>query len=376
MVIKIDINYKINIDKREMKYYNKSNIEIFTYEDYLAYMNYIKKSNEKEEIHVNMLQEEISEYFYTEGSFEEKNKKTNNEHDKIFRKILDIKSEAANFINDVLKPRKKVKAEEIEKYNSSLITKNLVNQECDIIYKIKDKNIFFLIEQQTKVDYTMPLRILEYEIAIIKSAQNYKEYGKKNYRVPKVYSIVLYTGKRKWNAKTYINEMQEQLEGVKVVEFARYNLIDINDVKEEQLLKEKTYLSKIMLLEKYNGKELTECLDKVISEIEENKKEYDNAGKEVLIILIEKILNRKIGEEKAKEIIKKLEGDEEKMLNVLESVDRENKAIFDNGMKAGIEKNAIEIIKEMLKMKMPINQISKITHYTEAKIKKIKDSNK
>lgn len=44
------------------------------------------------------------------------------------------------------------------------------------------------------------------------------------------------------------------------------------------------------------------------------------------------------------------------MLNVLESVDRENKAIFNNGMK------------------MPINQISKITHYTEAKIRRIQNS--
>lgn len=148
-------------------------------------------------------------------------------------------------------------------------------------------------------------------------------------------------------------------------------MIDINDIKEEQLLKEKTYLSKIMLLEKYNGKELTECLDKVMNEIYENKENYNNEGKEVLIVLIEKILNRKIGEEKAKEIIKKLKGDDSKMLNVLESVDRENKAIYNNGIKEGIER----IIQEMLKMKMPINQIAKITHYTEAKIRKIKDSN-
>lgn len=44
-----------------------------------------------------------------------------------------------------------------------------------------------------------------------------------------------------------------------------------------------TYISKV-LLEKYKGKESTEYLNKIINEIDENKKEYDNEGKEVLIM--------------------------------------------------------------------------------------------
>lgn len=128
-----------------------------------------------------------------------------------------------------------------------------------------------------------------------------------------------------------------------------------------------TYISKI-LLEKYKGKESTEYLDKVINEIEENKNYYNNEGKEVLIIMLEQILRRKIGDKHVNEIIKKLKGDDERMLNFLESVDRENKAIYNKGIKD----TKMEIIKEMLKMKIPINQISKITHYTEEKIRKIK----
>lgn len=85
-------------------------------------------------------------------------------------------------------------------------------------------------------------------------------------------------------------------------------------------------------------------------------------------MVLEQILNRKIGEEQSKELIKKLKGDDGKMLNVLESVDRENKAIYNKGIKD----TKMKIIKEMLKMKIPINQISKITHYTEEKIRKIK----
>ena len=63
------------------------------------------------------------------------------------------------------------------------------------------------------------------------------------------------------------------------------------------------------------------------------------------------------------------------MLNCIESAYRENKVLFNNGVKTGIktgiEKGKIEIIKELLKIKMPISQISQITHLTEDKIKKI-----
>lgn len=81
----------------------------------------------------------------------------NNENDKIFRTILDNKEEAVNFINDTLKI--KISKDEIEKYNSSFINNIFQNREADVVYKIKDKNVLFLIEHQTKIDYLMPYRI-------------------------------------------------------------------------------------------------------------------------------------------------------------------------------------------------------------------------
>ena len=251
-VNKIYINYKINIDNSKDKIYN-TNVEIFTYRDYIKYQQIYgnKYSILKEDEEEYLLKNEISK------------KIINNEHDKIFRKILDIKSEAVDFINNSLNLKNKIAEEQIEKYTSSFITDDLKNEESDVIYKLKDKNIFFLIEHQTKVDYKMPVRILEYEIAIIKSAIDYKKFGQKDYKIPKVISIVLYTGKRKWNAKNYINEIQERFEEFEESEFSKYNVIDINNIPEERLLKEYNYLSKIMLLEKYKGNDLSEYLNKI-----------------------------------------------------------------------------------------------------------------
>ena len=36
-----EINYKINVDKTENKYYNKTEIEIFTYKEHLLYENFM-----------------------------------------------------------------------------------------------------------------------------------------------------------------------------------------------------------------------------------------------------------------------------------------------------------------------------------------------
>ena len=77
-MVKIKINYKINIDKNYNKYYNKenkTNIEIFTIEEYNLY---------KEKYGQDFLNDNEEEYHLVE---------VNNPHDKICRKALDKKKD-------------------------------------------------------------------------------------------------------------------------------------------------------------------------------------------------------------------------------------------------------------------------------------------
>ena len=108
---------------------------------------------------------------------------------------------------------------------------------------MKDKNIFFLIEHQTKIDYSMPFRILEYEVAIMKSAIDENKINTPNYKLPLVIPIVLYTGNKKWNAAEYLQKSQETLRNIKE-DVGRYNLIDINDLEEKELLEDDTFITK------------------------------------------------------------------------------------------------------------------------------------
>ena len=328
---------------------------------------------------------EDSELYYLENSkdyentdnIEKRNKtenlspKINNEHDKIFRKILSIKSETAKFINKTLDLTggDTIKEEQLEKYTTRFITTNLYDKESDIIYKIKGRNIFILIEHQTQNDYKMPIRMLEYSLGIIKSAIDYKKITDINYKMPSVIPIVLYTGKTKWKAKRSISEKQQTLDRKNEQKYPKYNLVDVNNFTEEELIQEKTYISKIMLIEKHrNTEELIKYLKAVVQEVIKHKEEYNHEAEEVFVIMIKKILMKKIGSERVNEIIKKLKGVDEDMLTSLVTVEEENKLIFKNGKR----ESKIEIIKNMLKEKLPIDLISKVTGVSQKEINKMK----
>lgn len=299
---------------------------------------------------------------------------------------MDNKREAQIFINKALGIN--IEKESIEKYNSSFVSNELRNKESDIVYKMKNRDIFFLIEHQTKIDYKIPLRILEYNVEIMKSAIDYRKFGKKDYKLPLVIPIVLYTGKKKWNVQEYIQDIQEDIESTKKLEFAKYNLVDVNDYSVKELLEEKSFLTKAMLIEKAeNDNELTDYSEKIAMIIKKDKETYGNQTKNIFILMINLILKRKIGNEKAEELIKILEGGNENMLAVLEMIDRENKKIYRRGKKDGKEEGreegkkegkiegmrqkSIEIAKKLKKEQFSINQIMEITGLQKSEVEKI-----
>lgn len=180
---------------------------IFTYKEYMLCKKFCG-----DESNIPTKLEEESETYNLEVKWD--TSKITQKHDKTFKMIFSDKEEVAKFLNETLKPKEKIEAEELEKYKSSFITSTFRNQEADIVYKMKNRQIFFLIEHQSKVDYHMPFRILRYQMEIMESALDYSKIHTKNYELPNVIPIVLYTGKQKWNVAKEIEEKQAKLEGV------------------------------------------------------------------------------------------------------------------------------------------------------------------
>ncbi len=350
----------------------------YTYQDYLEYK---QLKNKKLQLMEDGVEYELNIKKHT--------------RDKIFKEILDNKKEAIKLINYCLQlDRNKFKEEDIEKYNRKFILPELENRESDIIYKLKGKSIFFLIEHQSKVDYSMPVRILEYSMEIIRSATSKEKMKNKKEVIANVYQIVLYTGKVKWTAARSIEQRQERVEGSPNMLSNRYYLLDINDYTKEQLMKADSILSKAMLLEKlYKPEEIFKAIKEITS------RNLDADDRYFLELIIIYLLPKKIGVEKAKEILQELnkEGEDSMFLDILADYfdEKEAQAVkrgtergmkqgmkqgikqgmkrgMEQGMECGIKETTNKFITEMLKNKVDENFIKKITKIGDKELEQIK----
>ncbi len=326
---------------------------LFTYDEYL-------RCTEPRGIYE--LREESAEY-----NLNIKQEKTHQYKDKIFKEILSNKKEVINFMKKYFKDEifEKLTEKDIEKYNKEFITSKFERQEADIVYKIPKENFYIIIEHQSRVDYNMPERITKYCIElrrdIRKSSQKWIE--------PVICPIVLYTGHRKWDIA---NEKEIGKFGIKTFQCTKYNLVDINDEKEENLVKEETGMSKALLFEKINSKEkLKEAMNKILKkDLTKEEKEYITA----MLKYSNKI--RKIMPEERKEYIEKLKGGanedmrfEKYFIEWLEDEKREERT---EGEKIGIAKAIKQMVKEMLQKQMSDKDIMDITKIDEKQLQKLK----
>ena len=219
----------------------------------------------------------------------------------------------------------------------------------------------------------MPYRIMEYQFKITKSAVEIKKLKLKEYKIPIVIPIVLYTGTRKWNVKKYIKEAQESYKQYNGEELGRYKLVDVNNFTEEELLKEKTFLSKAMLIEsKKDTGEMVECFEKIINILNKDKV-YTKEQKHLLAIMLNLIFRNKINNDNITDnLIRKINSEEEKeMLAILDTIAEENERILQQGIKEGIRKNKLNNAQKMKKANLDIKLIMEITGLSKKEIENL-----
>lgn len=202
---------------------------------------------------------------------EKRLKEIDKKHDKIFRNVLSRKNEVAKFLNQFLNLQERIQEEDIIAYPTDFVTKRYETRQSDIIYKLKDKPVYFLIEHQSTIDKEMALRIWEYVGEIIRKEKMRTNLLKKDVIYPIVIPIVIYTGSQKWTAKTNFAQKQYQSRLYKKYQIdLEYNLISVHDYTFEELLEKRTLLGSILLMEKCKSKrELEMYAKKIIETIED-----------------------------------------------------------------------------------------------------------
>lgn len=339
---------------------------IFTYADYLNYCDDAKYPEIEEEF--ICVAEDSAEYVFSdEEKVENKRKTGDKKHDKIFRDILQNKKEMANFLNYFI--GHKISPEELENYNPNYITKNFKYKQIDILYKVRGKQIYILVEHQTKVDYAMPYRTFNYCMEIIRGAIDEREINKVTYQYPIVIPIVLYTGNQKWTAPLSFGEsqMKDENTNFKAMDF-KYKLIDINKYEIKELLNRNTMLANVMILEKCkNNKDAINCLKNIIDNLKDD--EQKEKLKRIIIYLY-----KEINEESLEEMIKIIEESEseEIMSTISERIGEEFRNERKQGRAEGIIQGITQTISNMIKMNFKDEIIKEATGAKKSEIQRIR----
>ena len=311
----------------------------------------------------NTTEEKTQDYYLIKEDEEQYNPKsnsiTNSEHDKLFKKILENREQTAKFLDMVLGSGKDITAKNLELYNKEFITDKFEKNETDIVYKVTNLNVYIIIEHQSTADRAMPYRVRKYKTALMESVINKKEIKKANYKLPRIIAIVLYTGKQKWQNKK-LEDMQEPLEWYKE-DYDEFILVDVNNLKKEEILEGNLIITKVMLLER------EENLKNVIKDIEiimdKEKIKQDIQYKELLKVFIEyTFINEKykVIRKYIEELINKIfdgEGDDETMSHVTQLFDE----AFDKAERRGKKRGKQEVAKAMKADKVSYEIISKFT---------------
>ena len=139
------------------------------------------------------------------------------------------------------------------------------------------------------------------------------------------------------------------------------------------MLKEKTFLSKAMLIErKKDDENIIEYLERTVSVLL-NDNIYTQEQRNFLIVILDLILRRKIkNDEITNKLIEKLKNKEEKeMLAILDAIDEENERILQQGIREGIRKTKISNAQKMKKANLDIKLIIEITGLSKKEIENL-----
>lgn len=186
-------------------------------------------------------------------------KDMNNIHDKSYKTLFSNKDIFLNLINDFTeeKWKKKLTADNLTLVNKSFILADYEEVEADIVYQAEiegQKVIFYvLLEFQSSIDHSMPIRLLMYMIEIwreVLKGVSKEEIKKKDFKLPAIVPIVTYNGKDKWSVPLTFKEKITKygLFGDKLLDF-EYVLLDVNRYDKEMLLQKESISSAIFLLD-------------------------------------------------------------------------------------------------------------------------------
>ncbi|WP_341758997.1 Rpn family recombination-promoting nuclease/putative transposase [Candidatus Tisiphia endosymbiont of Ptychoptera albimana] len=161
-------------------------------------------------------------------------------HDEIFRKSMENPIVAKEFLathlpKDVLAL---IDSTSLKLEKDSFIEPDLSETISDVLFSVKfndqDGYIFLLLEHQSTVDKMMAFRLFKYMINI---CDLYLTTNPKAKSLPVIYPLIIYNGKKKYNASLNIWNLFSHPDLARGFWTNDYQLINVHDIPDEELKK-------------------------------------------------------------------------------------------------------------------------------------------
>jgi predicted transposase/invertase (TIGR01784 family) len=169
---------------------------------------------------------------------------------------------------------KKITLDSIQPVDKSFIADDLTKRESDLIYQVNLNGqklfIYILVEFQSTVDKTIPIRMLLYILHLYDLTYRNSTEGK----LPAIFPILLYNGDENWTIPYQIEDLiSHQIPKQFIPHFTYYPIIE-NKILPAKLDKLQGFVSAVFYLEQQNEPEkLAKAIEHVISFLEEEQPE-------------------------------------------------------------------------------------------------------
>ena len=259
---------------------------------------------------------------------------------------------------------KKINVDNIDLLDKSFVSDEFLQRESDIIYRVKlgknDIYIYILLEFQSTVDKTIPVRMLLYLIQFYDLLFRNSQKGK----LPSVFPILIYNGQDDWIIPSNIKDLIDKRIPEKYIpSFEYYSIIEKN-ISDEVLLKIHNLASAIIYLEKIKDeKKLKEAIDRAIKLIEKE----NIIDVRMFTIWFKRLFNQKVSPVEIAKINNLLEA-KTMLTSVADQILERGKK---EGIKEGIKEGKIEDARNLKKEGIPIKIISKCTGLTKEEIEEL-----
>ena len=187
-----------------------------------------------------------------------------NTADNSFKRIFDDHRLFADFIRDFIRIDilNGIKPEDIEDMSERFLPLFQEGRDADTVKRINLKGdtpffIIVILEHMSKVNFRSSFKMLQYICLVLEAWEKEAEKEKpgssllKDFKYPPVLPLIFYDGKGQWTAernfikRTYLNEVFE-----KYIPKFEYELINLNDYSEEELMRFGGALSFLLLIDK------------------------------------------------------------------------------------------------------------------------------